>query len=216
MKTGSPAMRPSPRRRRWLIGAATVVVAVVAALVVLGLTGGGRGTDSTPEAQAAPTSRAPASVHLAPAPPTPSASGHTSDANTLPSSLPAVGIGRSASVGDGVTGTVVALEAIDGTGHGRGDLAGPAVRATIRLTNGRKAPVSVDAVATAMTYGSDHRPAPPLDDPSSKPFRGLLQPGSSTTGVYVFTVPADQRSAITVAVGYRAGAPFMVFSGSAR
>jgi hypothetical protein len=125
-------------------------------------------------------------------------------------------MGKSASPGNGITGTVVSLDAIRGTGLGPGNISGPALRVTLRITNGTKAPQSLDAVAVGMTYGRDHRPASPLDDPSARPFHGSLIAGKSATGVYVFSVPAHDRSAITVSVGYQAGAPFMVFTGSAR
>lgn len=32
--------------------------------------------------------------------------------------------------------------------------------------------------------------------------------------MYVFTVPAGDRDLVTLSVGYQAGAPFMVFTGS--
>jgi hypothetical protein len=35
-------------------------------------------------------------------------------------------------------------------------------------------------------------------------------------GVYLFTVPEDDRDTVTVSVGYEAGAPYLVFTGSAR
>jgi hypothetical protein len=201
------------RRRRWLLGAAVALVVLGLVLVGFAVGGSGTGAGAAPAGTAAPT-RAAATVRLAPAPVTPTAP--TSNADQLPPSLPAVALDKPAAVGNGVTGTVVSLEAIDGTGRGPGNIAGPALRVTVRITNGTTAPQSVGAVAVDMTYGTDHRPASPLDDPSEKPFSGMVGPGDSAVGVYVFTVPADDRSVVTVSVGYQAGAPFMVFTGSAR
>ena len=46
-------------------------------------------------------------------------------------------------------------------------------------------------------------------------FGGVLQTGRSAEGRYVFSVPEDARDVVTVTVGYAAGAPFLVFTGSA-
>jgi hypothetical protein len=86
---------------------------------------------------------------------------------------------------------------------------------TVRIVNGTGAPLSLDAVAVDVTYGPGATPASPLDDPSAAPFTGTAGPGESATGIYVFTVPEDRRDALTVAVGYQAGAPYLVFTGPA-
>jgi hypothetical protein len=111
---------------------------------------------------------------------------------------------------------VVSVEAIQGTASGPGNIAGPALRVTVRLTDGRSSAVSLDGVVVNLTYGQDATPASPLDDPSGSPFSGTLAPGASGVGVYVFTVPADQRQVVTVSVGWEAAAPVMVFTGPAR
>jgi hypothetical protein len=204
-------------RRRVLAGAGVVLVVLVLAVTALLLSrSGGRGATAAPTTATATTPGPAARVSVPPAPPTPSPTGPTSEANQLPPSLEAVPVGKSADVGNGISGTIVSLEAISGTGTGPGNIAGPAVRATVRLTNGTKAPQSVDAVTVDMTYGTDRRPASPLNDPSNKPFKGMVGAGDSAVGVYVFTVPADNRSVVTVSVAYQAGAPFMVFTGPVR
>jgi hypothetical protein len=205
-------------RRRLLLGAAAVLVAAVVVGLVLAFSGDGREAGATPPATTGPSATAaptPDEVELAPAPRTPEPTGPTSDANALPPSLPAVGLDETAAVGNGITATVSSLEAIDGTAQGPGNVAGPALRATVRITNGTAEPVSLDAVVVDMATGSDLSPASPLDDPSERPFSGTVAPGESAEGVYVFTVPVDDRAAVTVSVGYQAGAPFLVFTGPA-
>lgn len=210
-------MKTNHSRRSVLAGAALLVLALV--LLVAGVLAGRPGT---PDGRASSTTAATlsagavASPSIPPPPPTPAPTGPTSDANVLPQQLAAVQLGTPAAVGNGISATVVSLDPIDGTGRGPGNIAGPALRAMIRITNGTTQPQSVDAVAVDMTYGSERRPASPLDDPSQRPFRGIVRPGGSATGTYVFTVPADARSVVTVSVGYQAGAPFMVFTGAAR
>lgn len=120
-----------------------------------------------------------------------------------------------AAVGNGVSATLVSVRAVDGSATGPGNIAGPALRVTVHLTNRTVAPVGLDLVSVDLTYGDDRLPASPLDDPSRVPFSGTLRPGGAAEGTYVFTVPADDRGVVTVSVGYQPGAPFMVFTGSA-
>jgi hypothetical protein len=203
-----PGTDTSARRSRLLIGggAGVILAAGTAVVLVFG-----------PTADHGETSGATTSpVELAPAPTTPSPAGPTGDVDQAPPQLPAVDLSEAAQVGNGVTARITRLEAIDGTGKGPGNIAGPALRVTVRITNGTADTLSLDGVAVDMTHGADALPASPLDDPSADPFTGVVQPGASADGVYVFTVPADDRDAITVTVGYQAGAPFMVFTGSAR
>jgi hypothetical protein len=205
-----------------VLGAAAAAVLVALVAVVLVATGSRDGGDAG--ATAAPTPATGSAFPTVPstpdgtpppAPPTPEATGPTSDANALPSALPAVSLDQPAAVGNGITAVVESLEAIDGTAQGPGNVAGPAMRATVRITNGTAEPVSLDAVAVDLATGAELVPASPLDDPSGLPFRGTVAPGETAEGVYVFSVPADARAAVTLSVGYQAGAPFLVFTGPA-
>jgi hypothetical protein len=136
--------------------------------------------------------------------------------NDPPPSLPPVPLGTVASAGNGVTVQVAALEAVNGTARGPGNIAGPALRATVRISNGTSGPLSLDGVAVDLAHGDEQLPASPLDDPSAAPFHGVVAAGGTATGVYVFTVPEDDREHVTVTVGYQAGAPLVVFAGPAR
>ena len=210
---------PAPSRRRLVAGGvAAVLCAVLAVLAVLAGRGGDDGT--APAATGSPTASVPTEVvlptaTLPPPPPTPEPTGPTEDAAALPPSLAPVALTEEAAVGNGVTATVEDLEAVQGSAQGPGQVAGPAVRVTVRIVNGTGAPLSLDAVAVDVTYGPDATPASPLEDPSTVPFTGTVAPGAAAVGVYVATVPADRRQAVTVAVGYQAGAPYLVFTGPA-
>ncbi|MGY1727479.1 hypothetical protein ACI79J_10960 [Geodermatophilus sp. SYSU D01062] len=212
---------PPSRRRRLLAALAVVLCAVLAVLAVVAGRDGDPGGDTAaagpPEATATayPTEVVLPTGTVPPPPPTPEPTGPTEDATALPPSLDPVGFDDEAAVGNGVTATVEGLEAVEGSAEGPGQVAGPAVRVTVRIVNGTDAPVSLDAVAVDMTHGPDATPASPLDDVSAAPFSGTVEPGGSAAGVYVFTVPEDDRDAVTVAVGYQAGAPYLVFAGSA-
>jgi hypothetical protein len=232
----TPSRGRSARHRLFLGG---VVVLLALGLVVLGLVAdgpdeaGSTGAAATPTAASSsgppagtssgtatstsePLPSAPVTPEpLSPAPVTPEPTGPTSDVDEPPPSLPVVALDDEAAVGNGITAEVVSLDAITGTGTGPGNVAGPALRVTVQISNGTAAPVSLDEVVVDLTYGADLTPASPLDDPSTAPFTGTVEPQGNREGVYVFTVPEDQRDAVTVSVGYQAGAPFLVFSGSA-
>jgi hypothetical protein len=240
MSTDIPRPPAASRRRRLLVavGSALVVVALVVLGFVLGggdetaaADGGAAATSSQPAhatagapsagapSGSAPSGRAPsgsAPETSAPPPVTPAPTGPTGDVDAPPPAHPAVALDQPAAVGDGVTASITSIEPIQGTGTGRGNVAGPALRVAVRIDNGTAKPVSLDGVTVGLTSGDDHTPASPLDDPSQVPFAGTVRPGDTADGTYVFSIAEDARDAVTVTVGYRAGAPILVFTGSAR
>ena len=208
-----------PWRRRLLVGAGAAILVAVVALVWL-LTSGGDDGDSggataADASTAAPTSGAPVDETVAPLPPTPTPTGPTEDVDQPPAALPEVPLDAPAAVGNGIVATIASIEAIEGTGVGPGNIAGPALRVTVRIENGTADAVSLDGVAVNMYSGSERTPASPLGDPSQVPFTGMVAPGATGEGVYVFRVPPDVRDLVTVEVGYQAGAPLLLFTGSA-
>jgi hypothetical protein len=211
--------RPAFSRRREAVGGA-VAALVVLAVVVLGLVlrgtdGGGDVATPAPATASSSPAPAPGTATEESTPGTPADAAPTGDAAALPRSLPAVAFEEEAAGEDGVRGQVVSLEAVDGTAEGVGNVAGPALRATVRLTNGTSGPVDLGLVSVTLTHGSADTPASPLDDPSRTPFAGTLAPGEDAEGGYVFTVPEDDREVVTLTVGYGSGVPFLVFTGAA-
>jgi hypothetical protein len=219
-KTSPRGDSPTRSRRRRIAagGVAVLVVAVLAVLVVQAGRDAGR-----PEASAstAPVTSGPAaeSTHepeptTEPEPATAVVPGPTEGGDAPPALLPAVDIDEQADAGDGLTASVRSIEAIQGAAFGPGNIAGPALRVTVRLQNGTGAPVALDGVAVDLSTGVEATPASPLEDRSRSPFSGTVAAGDTADGVYVFTVPTDRRDLVTVSVGYRPGAPLMVFTGS--
>jgi hypothetical protein len=203
------------RRRRLLLALAAVVVVialVALALVLLGDDDEG----STGTAGSAATSTSARDTSVPPPPPTPTPTGPTAVVTALPAALPEVALDAPAAVGNGIVATLPSIEAIDGSAVGPGNIAGPALRVTVRIENGTGAAVSLDGVAVNMSYGADRTPASPLDDASRRPFTGMVEPGESADGVYVFSVPTDARDSVTIEVGYQAGAPLLLFTGPVR
>jgi hypothetical protein len=212
---GTPSSPPTPARRRRLLLAAAAA-AVLAVLVTLGVVlGGDEATSAPPAATATPTEAPAAATEPAVVPqlPTPEPTGPTEDVDEAPPSLPEVPLDAEGAVGNGVVVTLPAIEAIEGTAVGPGNIAGPALRVTVRVANGTAEPVALGGVAVNLAHGPDRTPASPLDDPSRRPFATMVEPGQSAEGVYVFTVPADARDLVHVEVGYEAGAPLLQFTG---
>ncbi|MGO4592521.1 hypothetical protein AB4Z18_01740 [Leifsonia sp. 2TAF2] len=112
----------------------------------------------------------------------------------------------------GLTASVVSVESYTATAKRAGEVSGPAVKVTLRLTNGTGGAFPVSTAGVNAYYGSGTTPASPVaNDPAAKPFTGSLAPGASTTAVYVFTVPADQDAKVTVTLSDQAGAKLVVF-----
>lgn len=201
---------PTPNRRRllYLVIAAVVVIALVVLILVLN-------RDDDPDARsAASTTSAVATDTSVPAPlPTPTPTGPTDVVDQPPPALPEVPLDAEAAVGNGIVATLPRIEAIEGTAVGPGNIAGPALRVTVRIANGTAEAVPLEGVAVNMYYGADRTPASPLDDPSRRPFGGMVAAGDSADAIYVFSVPADARESVTIEVGYQAGAPLLLFTG---
>lgn len=205
-----------------LVGVAVVLIAVTV--------GGDRPVDpSSADSSAAPTSSsaappssgAPTSTGGVPSDPAVPTAAPTTDpdlppvpVDELPPSQAPVGLADTGTAGDGVTGEITDIAAIDAEVTGPGNISGPALRVSVQLTNGSATAIPLDSVTVTMTYGQDAAPASPLDDPSVIVFGGSLAPGASADAVYVFSVPTDSRNVVSVQVSHGVGAPYMVFTGS--
>ena len=217
--TQNPTKGPTPdgtrTRRRGLllaIGAVVLVAAIVALVLVLN-----RDNGTSNAAAATTTSSTARDTSVIPNPPTPTPTGPTSNVDALPTATAEVPLDSPAAVGNGVVANLTAIEGIQGTANGPGNVSGPAIRVTVHVVNGTAAPITLAGAAVNMYYGADDTPASPLDDPSARPFGiDMIAPGDAADGVYVFSVPADQRDKVTVEVGYEAGAPLLLFSGPVR
>lgn len=217
--------RPERRMQWWgWAVVAAVVAAVIAIPVVLAVTmsqpnaTAAAGTDSaTPTPSAASgTSTSPAVTPDAPA----SASAEPStdpDADAerpiAPEQIP-VAPDEPATGGDGVVISLAGVEAVQGEGGLPGEVAGPAVRLRIAITNGAPAPLDLSGVAVNAYRGADRLPFSPLSEPGGSAFTGTLAPGETAEGVYLFSIPEADRGDVVIAVDYAAGQATIVFQGS--
>lgn len=220
MSAGKPTpggtVTPPARDRRTLLLISAVAAVLVVASVALVLVLGNDDEGTTNAAATGATSSSARDTSVVPPPPTPTPTGPTGNVDEPPPALPEVALDAPAAVGNGVVATLPRIEAIEGTAVGPGNIAGPALRITVRIENGTQEPVWLDGVAVNLYTGEDRTPASPLDDPSRRPFTGSIEPGESGEGVYVFSVATEARDLITIEVGYQAGAPLLLFTGPVR
>lgn len=121
-------------------------------------------------------------------------------------------IGTPASDGGGVEFAIASVTAVEGEASGPGEIGGPAVQVTVTATNRSTAPVDLSLALVDLRHGAEQVPASPLSI-GSTPFSGGIAAGATTTAVYVFAVPLDQRSAVRIYVSARPDLPAVVFEG---
>lgn len=207
----------SQTRRRWPV-IAGIAVLVVAAVVIWLLIARPWSTDALPtppisSATPTPTVEPTPLTSASGAPITPTPLPQVSDSPIAPELAP-VEPTRPAVGSDGVVVSLPLVEAIEGEGVAPGETSGPAIRVTVRIENATDEPLDTAFVAVNAYSGTDRAPAPPLTKPGGAPLEGSIAAGESAEGVYLFTLPADARSEVTIGVDYRAGEPTVVFEGA--
>ena len=213
------------RRTMWIaLLAVAVAAAVVAALVALNPADPDddravADSTSTSTSTSAPT---PTPTSTSSAPATPEQTPETvspppvvaPQVEGAPPSFEPVGLEDAVEAGQGITAELSSVTAIQASATGPGNVDGPALAVTVRITNHSDAPVGLADVEVALTYTAEEWSASPVDDDAAAPLTGMLAGGRSVQGTYVFSVPVDQRDVVTVTVGLAAGAPLLVFTGA--
>lgn len=108
--------------------------------------------------------------------------------------------------------TIAKVEAIETKATTPGEIAGPAVAMTVSIHNGSAKPISVDSVIVTLTDSKNGLGQPTTSAPY-QPFAGELATGASVEGVYVFLVPTNNRTGLTLSVEYAAGQASAHFTG---
>jgi hypothetical protein len=216
----TPTTDEARRRRRVLVVA--VGLAVVAA-VVLALVLTGRGADSPDADGSAPPSTGSSATSptdgegddaTASAEPTDAPSDELPAAGPDTPEAPPVAFDESPTVVTGVTARVKSVTAVDGEATLPGEVAGPAVRAELELTNDSGTPVDLSAIVVNLAYGPDRTPANTFSTGTSS-LSGTLDTGSSAAGSYVFAVPTDEQGTLRLTLDYSVDVPVVVFEGGA-
>ncbi len=234
--------RAGPRLRAALLVAALALpgtVVVVWAANQPGPTGGTPSAATVPDGTGSPTS-GPTSAVVPPSG-TATASAGPSKAPSPKSSAPAkdpapvrpgnktekelaaipqpvaapVPLSEKKAVKSGITATITDLEAVAGEAKGIGEIAGPAVRFKVTVSNGTKAAVPLDTAVVNVSYGSSDIPSGKLSGPGATEFPLSVAPGGSASSVLVFAIPLDQRNDVRIYLNLDALTPIAVFEGQA-
>ncbi|GAA4960669.1 hypothetical protein [Kineococcus glutinatus] len=111
----------------------------------------------------------------------------------------AVPPGREAVTAEGFAARVTSTEEVQLTALNPGEVAGPGVAVHIDFRNGSTSPVDLDGVTvTASTRNGT--PAPGSDVPPQSLPTGLLQPGGTATGTYVFQLARGNARTMIVEI----------------
>ena len=126
-----------------------------------------------------------------------------------------VKLDKPAQLAEDLTVRVVDVESVEGVGRGPGEISGPALRFSIEVTNSTGERVDLTSTVVNAYYGSDNTPASPLAEPGGEPLPATLDDGDSVVGVFVFSVPTDQREQVSVEFSYSVQTPTVIFEGPA-
>lgn len=114
----------------------------------------------------------------------------------------------------GVVVAMEGIEAVEGEPQGPGEVAGPALRATIKITNASDGDLRTLGAVANLYYGSDGLPASTVFGPGGISFPEVLGAGETASGSFVFTVPLAERGQIRVTLDLAASVPTTVFVGA--
>jgi hypothetical protein len=123
---------------------------------------------------------------------------------------PAVRMGKPAALLPAVSVAVGTVKAVTVTAHGPGEIAGPAVAVTVTVRNGGSVPFSLGGTVVTATYDGTV-PGDSTSAPPSHELAGMLAPGRTASGTYVFRVPAKGISSLLVEVSSDASPTILQF-----
>lgn len=197
--------RPGPAKRpQWLVPAVVVLVLVVLGGIVYAVTRNGPSANppasGSPEPTATATATATTGTATSTPPPPP-----------IPEMTPIKPSVEVTQEND-VRVSLVGVDSIQGEARLPGEIAGPAIRVTVRVTNDGSKPLNLNNARVTAYYGTDQTPAGVLTA-GSRELTGRLAAGGTADGVYVFTVPEKERGNVRITVDTAAGVPVAVFTG---
>lgn len=224
--------RPHPARRRTVLVVA-VLVLVAAVVTIIALVNGSGPTPSaapTPTVgRTTPTSTSPATstastATTAPALPATPTSGApttqpsdkaTTDPTSQPTKTAMISKPTSVPITTELKASVEKMEAVKGTADGPGEVGGPSVRFTIKITNTTGKTYSLSNTVVNAYYGSAQSPAIPLRSPGGTNFPTSVKDGGSAAGVYLFNIPKASRGNVRVTLDTDVQNPVIAFDGAA-
>lgn len=135
--------------------------------------------------------------------PSPSSGSPTSAAPTPPTARPTVTSTAPASPATltrGVTAEVVRVEPVSGVASQPGEIAGPAVRLTVRIRNATSSALPLHGAVVNAYSGPQRQPADLLSGPGVRAFPASVAAGDAVDGVFVVGVPPARRASLVVEV----------------
>lgn len=196
--------------RRWSVLAIVAVLAGAGALILAVASE----SEKMPAGDSPVTEVGGASASASPSPavsslPAPSA---VPDPNVRPSKNP-VPLGDASEVTPGLRVAITNIEAVQGEARGPGEIAAPSLRLTLTVTNESAITWDLSTAVTNAYFGRESSPAQQLTEPGAVPLPPSVDAGTEVTGVFVFSIPEDQRGSIRVEFDYSTGVPVTVFEG---
>ena len=205
---------PGQRRRIALgIAAAAVLVLVVVLFVVLQNRGE---DDDPPSSSTTTTSSTGPSPSASRGPTTPGPTPTAPPVRTNPPKPIPAKITDKVVLDNGVAVEVADIESVKGEARGVGEVAGPALRFTIRVNNQSKKTIDLDLAIVNAYFGRQDDPAIALAGPGGSPLPQKLKAGGTATGKYVFKVPVKERDRVRVDFGYTVDQSTVIFRGAGR
>lgn len=229
---------PTPAGRRGTVAIIAALAVVIVAAVVIGVVSAqpahraaaaapsssaptaGVGAGAAPSVSAVPSASssaafsAPAGASSAPAA-VPLASAKAPSASPAPQPTKTASIARPATIVKALTAKVTKRAAVAGKAQGPGEIAGPAVQFTIRITNTTGSTVDLRSAVVNAYFGADDTPATQLEEPGGQPFPDSVRDGATATGVFVFTIPVAQRGSVSVTLDTSVANAVVAFKGPA-
>lgn len=126
---------------------------------------------------------------------------------------PPVGISDNAVVVEGVEVKIVEIEAVQGEARGIGEVAGPAVRFKVVITNRTDKSISTDQALVNVNAGPEKAPASPLSGPGATTLPPKIDPGTTASAVFVYQIADEQRQSVQILFNFRVDVPIASFEG---
>ncbi|TFD24936.1 hypothetical protein [Cryobacterium sp. TMS1-13-1] len=219
------------RRRLWWIAGAGLLALLVVIMLVANVWASQRADSADVTATRSVTTPSPAPSRSPGPSPSPVPAETTTPAPSVPDPNAGVGVPSSevappqvqepvpltdpAVAVPGVVFSISELEAVEGVARGPGEIAGPSLRFAVSVRNDTAATVSLTSTVVNFFFGAAQSPATELAAPGGVSFPDEVAAGQAAQGVFVFTVPADARDEVQIAVDYSAGVPIVLFEGAA-
>lgn len=225
---------PATTARRRVVAVATTAVMVLAAvLLIRTMASSEDGPDSDAASRSSePSSASPAPSASSPESPSASSSAATSDSPVPETSSPsarqsspaatesvnprrvAASFDETAEPLSDVSLAVTDVQAVNIKARAPGEVSGPGLRLTVRAANDTAQAVGVGTTVANLYYGPDATPATPVALSGAKPLPRSIAPGAEATGVFVFSVPKDERGRLRLEVVLGAKFRTVDFSGA--